>query len=150
MPRGTSRNKAGEQMPWSSESMVNNFGPAAENGLFDRRAFFKGGSVLAAAMTGYTIAKPLQAQTLSDDPWSGSAGTPSGPYEARSRFENDVVRTMTNPNGEPRSQQSRHLLKVLPPLYFQVFYLTSFLPRRLLQVPIFFLGLQLLQQRMVH
>ena len=82
-------------------------GPAAENGLFDRRAFFKGGSVLAAAITGYTIAKPLQAQTLSDDPWSGSAGTPSGPYEARSRFENDVVRTMTNPNGEPRSQQSR-------------------------------------------
>ena len=67
----------------NSTRIWTDLGPAAENGLFDRRAFFKGGTALAAAMTGYTIAEPLQAQTLVDDPWSGSAGIPSGPYESR-------------------------------------------------------------------
>ena len=81
--------------------------PAAANGLYDRRAFLKGGTAFATAIGGYTLSETLNAQSLVDDPWSASAGTPTGPYEARSRFENSVVRTMTNPNGEPRSQQSR-------------------------------------------
>ncbi|MGI9258953.1 MAG: sulfite dehydrogenase [Gammaproteobacteria bacterium] len=87
--------------------------PAAENGLFDRRAFFKGGAALAATMTGYSISETVRAQALVDDPWSTVPGTPTGPYESRSRFESDVVRIMSNPNGEPRGQQSRtphHLL----------------------------------------
>ena len=87
--------------------------PAAANGLFDRRAFFKGGTALAAAMTGYTLSESARAQMLVDDPWSAGPGTPTGPYESPSRFESAAVRTMTNPNGEPRGQQSRtphHLL----------------------------------------
>ena len=88
-------------------------GPAAANGLFDRRAFFRGGAALAATMTGYTVSQSARAQALADDPWSAGPGTPTGPYESPSRFESHVVRTMTNPNGEPRGQQSRtphHLL----------------------------------------
>lgn len=81
--------------------------PAAENGLFDRRAFFKGGAALAATMTGYTISQAARAQALTDDPWSAAPGTPTGPYERPSRFENHVVRFNTNPNGEPRGQQSK-------------------------------------------
>lgn len=87
--------------------------PAAANGLLDRRTLFKGGAAFAAGMTGYTFSDSLQAQTLVDDPWSAVPGTPSGPYEERSRFENHVVRINSNPNGEPRGQQSRtphHLL----------------------------------------
>jgi len=87
--------------------------PSAANGLFDRRAFFKGGAALTAAMTGYTLSDSARAQALVDDPWSAGPGTPTRPYESPSRFESGVVRTLTNPNGEPRSQQSRtphHLL----------------------------------------
>jgi sulfane dehydrogenase subunit SoxC len=87
--------------------------PSAANGLFDRRAFFKGGATLTAAMTGYTLSESASAQRLVDDPWSAGPGTPTGSYESPSRFESGVARTMTNPNGEPRGQQSRtphHLL----------------------------------------
>lgn len=87
--------------------------PAAANGLFDRRAFVKGGAALAAAMTGYTISDIARAQALVDDPWSAAPGTPTGPYESPSRFESAAVRTMSNPNGTPGGQQSRtphHLL----------------------------------------
>lgn len=87
--------------------------PAAGNGLLDRRTLFKGGTALAAAMTGYTFSETLRAQALADDPWSAGPGVPSGPYEERSRFESHVVRRNSNPNGEPRGQQSRtphHLL----------------------------------------
>ena len=90
-----------------------NIEPSAANGLFDRRAFFKGGAAFAATMTGYTLSDSANAQQLIDDPWSAAPGTPTGPYESPSRFESGVARTMTNPNGEPRGQQSRtphHLL----------------------------------------
>ncbi len=90
-----------------------NIEPTAANGLFDRRAFFKGGAAFAATMTGYTLSDSASAQQLIDDPWSAAPGTPTGPYESPSRFESGVARTMTNPNGEPRGQQSRtphHLL----------------------------------------
>ena len=87
--------------------------PAAGNGLLDRRAFFKGGAAFAAAMTGYTLTESAAAQQLVDDPWSAAHGTPHGAYNTPSRFESGVAMTMTNPNAEPRAQQTRtphHLL----------------------------------------
>ena len=95
----------------------------AGNGLLDRRGFLRGGAALAAAMTGYTV---TQAAPLADDPWSLVPGAITGPYEQRSRFEEKVVRTLTNPNGEPRTQNARtphHLLNgtLTPPgLHFVV------------------------------
>lgn len=87
--------------------------PAAGNGLLDRRAFFKGGAAFAATMTGYTLTESATAQQLVDDPWSAAHGTPHGAYSTPSRFESGVAMTMTNPNAEPRAQQTRtphHLL----------------------------------------
>jgi sulfane dehydrogenase subunit SoxC len=62
---------------------------------------------MAAAMTGYTLAESAAAAPLANDPWSLVPGTTSAPLEQRSRFEEKVARTLTNPNGEPRTQHAR-------------------------------------------
>ena len=85
----------------------------AGNGLLDRRAFLRGGAALAAAMTGYTVTKTAAAEPLADDPWSLVPGAAPRPYEQRSRFEEKVVRTLTNPKGEPRTQNARTPLHLL-------------------------------------
>ena len=85
----------------------------ARNGLLDRRAFFKGGAAFAAAMTGYTLSDTAAAQQLADDPWSRGAGNPIAAYGVPAPFEKNVVRTLSNPRGEPRTQHGRtphHLL----------------------------------------
>src|SRR5262247_3240899 len=80
---------------------------AAGNGLLHRRAFLTGGAALAAAMTGYTLSESAAAQQLTDAPWSTKAGTPIPAYATPSSFEKHVVRTLTNPKGEPRTQHAR-------------------------------------------
>ena len=85
----------------------------AGNGLLDRRAFLRGGAVLAAAVTGYTLTESAAAEPLVNDPWSKVSGGISPAYEQRSRFETGTVRTQNNPKGEPRPQNLRtphHLL----------------------------------------
>ncbi len=80
----------------------------AANGLLDRRAFLRGGGAFAAAITGYSITKSASAEPLADDPWSKVPGANSPAYEKRSRYEEKIVRTLSNPNGEPRTPH--HLL----------------------------------------
>src|SRR5882672_8011367 len=83
--------------------------PAAGNGLLDRRAFLRGGAAVAAAMTGYAAAAPL-----AEDPWSRSPGATVPAYAGPSRFEKGVLRTLSNPGGEARTQHARtphHLLQ---------------------------------------
>src|SRR5690349_1927662 len=85
----------------------------AANGLLDRRAFLRGGAAFAAALTGYEVVKPAAAEALADDPWSKAPGETVTAYSKPSRFEQKVVRTLTNPNAEPRTQHARtphHLL----------------------------------------
>jgi sulfane dehydrogenase subunit SoxC len=85
----------------------------AGNGLLHRRAFLRGGAALAGAVTGYTLVPPAAAQQLTDDPWSLGPGATVPDYGTRSRFEKDVVRTLSNPKAEPRTQHARtphHLL----------------------------------------
>jgi sulfane dehydrogenase subunit SoxC len=98
----------------------------AGNGLLDRRALLGRGVILAGAigtaplgsLTG-AAAEPLtDAQLadapLADAPWSLEPGAAIGPYERPSRFENNVVRTLNNPNGQPGAQGARtphHLTK---------------------------------------
>src|SRR5438876_10409729 len=92
---------------------LRNLEAVAGNGLLDRRAFFRGGAALAGAMTGYTLTQSASAQQLADDPWSLVPGATVPDYGTRSRFEKDVVRTLSNPKGEPRNQHARtphHLL----------------------------------------
>ena len=85
----------------------------AGNGLLHRRAFLRGGAIVAAAMTGYTLSDSLAAQQLADDAWSTRAGAAIPEYGVPSSFEKSASRTLTNPRGEPRTQHARtphHLL----------------------------------------
>src|SRR5256886_164128 len=94
--------------------IMQNLVAVAGNGLLDRRAFLRGGAALAAAMTGYTLARSAAAAPLADDPWSRAPGTNVPAYGVPSRFEKNVARTLSNPNGEPRTQHARtphHLLQ---------------------------------------
>jgi sulfane dehydrogenase subunit SoxC len=92
---------------------LENLEPVAGNGLLDRRAWLRGGAALAGVMTGYTLLPPASAQQLADDAWSLVPGTTVPDYGTRSRFEKNVVRTLSNPKGERRTQHARtphHLL----------------------------------------
>jgi sulfane dehydrogenase subunit SoxC len=85
----------------------------AANGLIDRREFLRGGAAFAAALAGYDVVKPAAAEALTDDPWSKVPGKTVAAYGLPSRFEEKVARTLSNPNGEPRTQHARtphHLL----------------------------------------
>ena len=90
--------------------------PVAGNGLIDRRALLGRGMVLAGAV-GAGIGTPSAAagaEPLADDPWSLEIGEPTPLYQVPSKFEAKVVRTLSNPNHEPRNSHSRtphHLLE---------------------------------------
>jgi sulfane dehydrogenase subunit SoxC len=85
----------------------------AGNGLLDRRMFLRGGAAFAAAITGYTVSKSAAAEPLTNDAWSLGPGAITKPYEQRSRFEEKVARTLTNPKGEARVQNARTPLHLL-------------------------------------
>ena len=93
---------------------------SAGDGLLNRRAFLRGSAAMAATFGGYGPANNAVAEPLADDPWSLVPGGVTQPYEQRSRFEEKVARTLTNPKGEPRVQNARtplHLLNgtITPP-----------------------------------
>jgi sulfane dehydrogenase subunit SoxC len=88
---------------------------AAGNGLLDRRALLGRGLLLAgAAGTGVGASlTAAAAEPLPVDPWSLAPGTAIPPYGVPPKYESKVVRTLTNPNNEPRTSQARtphHLL----------------------------------------
>src|SRR5437588_5211723 len=89
--------------------------PVAGSGLLDRRALLGRGITLAgAAATGVgTSLTGAAAEPLRDDPWTHMAGAITPVLQTPSRFEKNVVRMLSNPNGEPRTQHARtphHLL----------------------------------------
>jgi sulfane dehydrogenase subunit SoxC len=81
----------------------------AGNGLLHRRALLGRGIVLAGAMsTGVGSAlTAAAAEPLKDDPWSTAPGTTTPALQQRSRFEAKVTRTLSNPDGQPRTQHAR-------------------------------------------
>jgi sulfane dehydrogenase subunit SoxC len=89
--------------------------PVAGNGLLDRRALLQHGMVFAGAMgTGVgTALTSAAAEPLEVGPWSLAPGVPVPPYGQPSKFEQKVVRTLSNPKLEPRGSAARtphHLL----------------------------------------
>ena len=79
----------------------------AGNGLLDRRAFLRGGAALAAAISGYSFVESATAEPLAEDAWSKVPGSLVPAYGVPSQFEKKVIRTLSNPNGEPRTQHAR-------------------------------------------
>jgi sulfane dehydrogenase subunit SoxC len=103
----------------------------AGNGLLHRRALIGRGIVFAGAAltgTGGSLATAAAAEPLKDDPWSRGPGAVTPVIQQRSHFEDKVVRTLSNPNGEPRTQHARaplHLLNgtITPnPLHFTIIH----------------------------
>jgi sulfane dehydrogenase subunit SoxC len=79
----------------------------AGNGLLHRRAFLTRGGAFAAAVTGYALSDTAAAQQLVDQPWSKGPGVAVQGYGTPSPFEKNVVRTLSNPQGQPRTQHGR-------------------------------------------
>jgi sulfane dehydrogenase subunit SoxC len=81
----------------------------AGNGLIDRRALLGRGIMIAGAMGAGVApsAAAAGAEPLADGPWSLEIGDPTPLYQVPSKFEAKVVRTLSNPNHEPRNSHSR-------------------------------------------
>ena len=89
--------------------------PVAGNGLLDRRALLGRGIAFAGAMTtgaGASLTSAA-AEPIKDEKWSLQFGDVTPPLQTPSPFEKDVVRSLSNPNGEFRNSHARtphHLL----------------------------------------
>jgi sulfane dehydrogenase subunit SoxC len=89
--------------------------PVAGNGLLDRRALLGRGVMLAGAMGAGAVGATTgaAAEPLKDEAWSLEFGSTLPAVQTPSRFEKDVVRTLSNPKGEFRNSHARtphHLL----------------------------------------
>jgi hypothetical protein len=81
----------------------------AGNGLLHRRALLGRGMALAGAMGASTGGFPTgaAAEPLVDAEWSLEPGNPIPAYQVPSKYAKNIVRTLSNPNFEPRTSQSR-------------------------------------------
>jgi sulfane dehydrogenase subunit SoxC len=81
----------------------------AGNGLLHRRALLGRGVALAGALgAGAGLrATGAAAEPLTEADWGLSPGNPVPAYQTPSKFAKNVVRSLSNPNFEPRTSQSR-------------------------------------------
>jgi sulfane dehydrogenase subunit SoxC len=85
----------------------------AGNGLLHRRALLAGGIAVAGAAGVGASLPGAAAEPLAEPDWGLLPGDPVPAYQLPSKFAKNVVRTLANPNFEPRTSQSRtphHLL----------------------------------------
>jgi sulfane dehydrogenase subunit SoxC len=79
----------------------------AGNGLIDRRALIGRGILFAGAAASGTALAGAAAEPLTDEPWSRETGAVTPVLQTPSRFEKNVVRTLSNPNNEMRTSHAR-------------------------------------------
>jgi sulfane dehydrogenase subunit SoxC len=87
--------------------------PVAGNGLINRRALLGQGIAVAGAVGTGAGLTGAAAEAIKDDPWSLEFGSVMPGTQVPSRFEKDVTRTLSNPQGEFRNSHARtphHLL----------------------------------------
>src|SRR5580698_505696 len=102
--------------------------PVAGNGLLHRRALLTGGVVFAGAMSTGAALNQAAAEPLKDPEWSLMPGEVTPVLQKPSRFEAGVVRILSNPKGEPRTQHARAPLQMLEgtitpnPLHFTILH----------------------------
>ena len=105
----------------------------AGNGLLHRRALLGGGIALAGAMTTGAATTRAAAESpanppLTNPPWTNVPGTVTPVLQTPSRFEKNVVRILSNPKGEARTQHARAPLQMLDgtitpnPLHFTILH----------------------------
>ena len=85
----------------------------AGNGVLHRRALLGRGLAFAGVAGASGLPTAAAAEPLMDQPRSLEPGDPVPAYQLPSKFAKDVVRTLANPDFEPRTSQSRtphHLL----------------------------------------
>ena len=112
----------------------------AGNGLLHRRALLGRGIAFAgAAGAGVGLkATSAAADPLTEAPWGQQPGDPVPAYQTPSKFAKNVVRTLSNPNFEPRTSQSRTPHQLLDGMtrrtaYFSRSFMTAF--RTLIRLP---------------
>src|SRR6202790_3058916 len=85
----------------------------AGNGLINRRALLGQGIAVAGAMGAAGAITGAAAEALKDEPWSLEFGSIMPPVQTATKYEKDVARTLSNPQGEFRNSHARtphHLL----------------------------------------
>jgi sulfane dehydrogenase subunit SoxC len=85
----------------------------AGNGLLHRRALLRGGAMFAGAISTGASLNAAAAEPLTEPEWSMYPGEVTPPLQKPSHFEAAVVRTLSNPKGEPRTQHARTPLQML-------------------------------------
>ena len=91
-----------------SKSSRSNLEYIADNGLLHRRALLQRSAALAGILgAGAGLATTAAAEPLAEAPWGLAPGDPVPAYQTPSKFAKNVVRTLSNPNFEPRTSQSR-------------------------------------------
>ncbi len=96
-----------------SKRPEDSFESVAGNGLINRRALLGQGFAVAGAMGAAGTITGAAAEPIKDEPWTLEFGSTIPPVQTPSRFEKDVVRTLSNPKGEFRNSHARtphHLL----------------------------------------
>jgi sulfane dehydrogenase subunit SoxC len=96
-----------------SKRPEDSFESVAGNGLINRRALLGQGLAVAGAMGAAGTVTGAAAEPIKDEPWTLEFGSAIPPVQTPSRFEKDVVRTLSNPKGEFRNSHARtphHLL----------------------------------------
>jgi sulfane dehydrogenase subunit SoxC len=85
----------------------------AGNGLINRRVLLGKGIAVASAMGATATVTGAAAEPLKDAQWSLEFGSIMPPVQTASNYEKDVVRSLSNPQGELRNSHARtphHLL----------------------------------------
>src|SRR5579859_7949320 len=84
----------------------------AGNGLINRRALLGRGIAVAGAVGAGSVTGAV-AEPLKDEQWSLEFGSVIRPVQTASKYEKDVARSLSNPQGELRNSHARtphHLL----------------------------------------
>jgi sulfane dehydrogenase subunit SoxC len=85
------------------------FEPVAGNGLLHRRALLRQGVAFAGALSAGTGLQTTgaAAEPLAEADWGLAPGDPVPAYQMPSKYAKNVVRSLSNPDFEPRTSQSR-------------------------------------------
>jgi len=102
--------------------------PVAGNGLLHRRALLGSSIMFAGALTTGSALNGAAAEPLKEPEWSLAPGEVTPVLQKPSRYEANVVRNLSNPKGEPRTQHARTPLQLLNgtitpnPLHFTILH----------------------------